>query len=125
MAIPLDHAAPLLLQVPVVERAVPGVEHHLQHLLLLGGQLRGDLRRMLRIAGASALFVTHDQAEALTLADRVAVMRRGAIDQVDRPDRVYAEPGTPFVAMFVGMWRRSRRQQELEESFKGNHGGVR
>jgi iron(III) transport system ATP-binding protein len=66
-------------------------------------QLRGELRRMLHVAGASALFVTHDQAEALTLADRVAVMRRGAIDQVDTPERVYAEPATPFVATFVGV----------------------
>jgi iron(III) transport system ATP-binding protein len=66
-------------------------------------QLRGELGRVLRVAGASALFVTHDQAEALTLADRVAVMRRGAIDQVDTPERVYAEPATPFVATFVGV----------------------
>ncbi len=66
-------------------------------------QLRGELRRVLEVAGASALFVTHDQAEALTLADRVAVMRRGVIDQVDSPERVYAEPATPFVATFVGV----------------------
>jgi len=66
-------------------------------------QLRGELRRVLEVAGASALFVTHDQAEALTLADRVAVMRRGVIDQVDTPERIYAVPSTPFVATFVGV----------------------
>lgn len=66
-------------------------------------QLRGELRRVLDATGASALLVTHDQAEALTLADRVAVMRRGTIDQVDSPERIYAEPATPFVATFIGV----------------------
>jgi iron(III) transport system ATP-binding protein len=66
-------------------------------------QLRGELRRILDTIGASALFVTHDQAEALTIADRVAVMRRGVIDQVDTPERIYAEPATPFVATFIGV----------------------
>ena len=66
-------------------------------------QLRGDLREILHATGSSALFVTHDQAEALTLADRVAVIRQGVIDQVDTPERVYATPATPFVATFVGV----------------------
>ncbi|MFM2106261.1 MAG: hypothetical protein RL338_1293 [Chloroflexota bacterium] len=66
-------------------------------------QLRGELRRVLDATGASALFVTHDQAEALTLADRVAVMRRGSIDQIDAPERIYTEPATPFVATFIGV----------------------
>ena len=71
--------------------------------LSLRTQLRGELRRVLDVTGATALFVTHDQAEALTLADRVAVMRRGRIDQVGPPERIYAEPETPFVATFVGV----------------------
>ena len=71
--------------------------------LTLRTQLRGELRRVLDATGSSALLVTHDQAEALTLADRVAVMRQGAIDQVDSPERVYAVPATPFVATFVGV----------------------
>jgi iron(III) transport system ATP-binding protein len=66
-------------------------------------QLRGELRRVLDATGASAILVTHDQAEALTVADRVAVMRRGVIDQVGTPEAVYAEPATPFVATFVGV----------------------
>lgn len=66
-------------------------------------QLRSELRRVLEVAGTSALLVTHDQAEALTVADRVAVMRRGAVDQVDAPEVVYAQPATPFVATFVGV----------------------
>jgi len=65
-------------------------------------QLRGDLREILRAAGASAILVTHDQDEALTLGDRMAVMVRGRIEQCDPPEIVYGEPATPFVATFVG-----------------------
>ena len=66
-------------------------------------QLRGELRRVLDATGASALLVTHDQAEALTVADRVAVLRRGIVDQLDAPEVIYAQPATPFVATFVGV----------------------
>ncbi len=65
-------------------------------------QLRGDVREILRAAGAAAVFVTHDQDEALTLGDRVAVMVRGRVEQVAPPEVVYGEPATPFVATFVG-----------------------
>ncbi len=65
-------------------------------------QLRGDLREILRAAGASAVLVTHDQDEALTLGDRMGVMVRGRIEQVDVPEVVYGEPASPFVATFVG-----------------------
>ncbi len=71
--------------------------------LTLRTQLRGELRRILDATGSSVLLVTHDQAEALTLADRVAVIRQGVIDQVDTPERVYAVPATPFVATFIGV----------------------
>jgi len=65
-------------------------------------QLRGDLREILRAAGASAVLVTHDQDEALTLGDRMAVMVRGRIEQIDTPEIVYGEPASAFVATFVG-----------------------
>jgi len=65
-------------------------------------QLRGDVREILRAAGTAAVFVTHDQDEALTLGDRMAVMVRGRIEQVAPPEVVYGEPATPFVATFVG-----------------------
>ncbi len=65
-------------------------------------QLRGDVREILRNAGTSAVFVTHDQDEALTLGDRMAVMVRGRVEQIDAPEVVYGEPATPFVATFVG-----------------------
>jgi iron(III) transport system ATP-binding protein len=53
-------------------------------------------------AGATAVFVTHDQEEALSLADRIAVMRDGRVLQVDAPGDLYARPVDPFVAAFVG-----------------------
>ena len=66
-------------------------------------QLRAEVRQILRDARQSAIFVTHDQAEALTIADHVAVMARGQVLQVATPELIYAEPETPFVATFVGV----------------------
>jgi iron(III) transport system ATP-binding protein len=68
----------------------------------LRAQLRVDVREILRSAGATALFVTHDQAEALEISDRVAVMRGGRIEQVSTPDELYLRPANRFVAGFVG-----------------------
>jgi iron(III) transport system ATP-binding protein len=65
-------------------------------------QLRGDVREILRRAGTSAIFVTHDQDEGLTLGDRMAVLVQGRVEQVATPEVVYGEPATPFVATFVG-----------------------
>ena len=64
--------------------------------------LRGELRALLERLGMTALYVTHDQEEALALADRVAVMREGRLDQVAPPEELYAKPRTPFVASFLG-----------------------
>jgi iron(III) transport system ATP-binding protein len=66
-------------------------------------QLRAEVRQILREARQSAIFVTHDQGEALTMADRVAVMTRGKILQIAAPEIIYAEPTTPYVATFVGV----------------------
>lgn len=66
-------------------------------------QLRAEVREILREARQSAMFVTHDQGEALTVADRVAVMTRGRVLQVAPPELIYAEPATPYVATFVGV----------------------
>jgi len=66
-------------------------------------QLRVEVRQILREARQSAIFVTHDQAEALTIADEVAVMARGRVLQVASPEIIYAEPATPYVASFVGV----------------------
>jgi iron(III) transport system ATP-binding protein len=65
-------------------------------------RMRSEVRAILRAAGATAVFVTHDQEEALSLADRIAVMRSGRVLQVDRPAALYAHPTDRFVATFVG-----------------------
>ena len=72
----------------------------------LDASLRAGLRRevelILRDAGATALLVTHDQEEALSLADRVAVMREGRVVQIGTPEQVYAQPADRWAAQFVG-----------------------
>lgn len=65
-------------------------------------QMRAEVHRILHEAKATAIFVTHDQEEAFSMADRVAVMREGRIEQVDVPERIYHAPATKFVADFVG-----------------------
>ena len=65
-------------------------------------EMRGELREILRQVSITAVFVTHDQAEALSLSDRVAVMQRGRIEQLGPPREVYERPATRFVADFVG-----------------------
>ncbi|MEM8605330.1 MAG: ABC transporter ATP-binding protein [Cyanobacteria bacterium P01_H01_bin.121] len=64
-------------------------------------QLRQELRQILKAASTAAILVTHDQEEALSIADRVAVMRQGYLEQVDTPEQIYTEPRTRFVAEFV------------------------
>ncbi|MFI1864796.1 ABC transporter ATP-binding protein [Streptomyces jumonjinensis] len=64
--------------------------------------LRSDVRAALRAAGATALLVTHDQEEALSAADRVAVIRDGKVVQSGTPQELYARPADPWVASFVG-----------------------
>ncbi len=64
-------------------------------------QLRSKVREILKSAQASAVFVTHDQEEALSLSDWVAVMRTGILEQIDRPEVIYERPTSRFVAEFV------------------------
>jgi ABC-type Fe3+/spermidine/putrescine transport system ATPase subunit len=64
--------------------------------------LQEELRRLQRDLGMTFLYVTHDQEEALAMSDRVAVMNRGAIEQVGTPEDVYERPATRFTAGFVG-----------------------
>jgi iron(III) transport system ATP-binding protein len=65
-------------------------------------RLRDDLRRILKAAGMTALYVTHDQAEAVVLGDRIGVMRDGALLQMGTPDDIYNRPADLFVANFTG-----------------------
>ena len=62
-----------------------------------------ELRRLLRELGITAVFVTHDQDEALTMSDRIAVMNKGAIEQLAVPAAIYRTPATAFVLEFVGL----------------------
>ncbi|MGF1602602.1 MAG: ABC transporter ATP-binding protein [Thermosynechococcaceae cyanobacterium] len=64
-------------------------------------RLRQELRDILKAAGTSAVFVTHDQEEALAMADQVAVMRAGQLEQVGTPEDIYQRPHSKFVAEFV------------------------
>jgi len=70
--------------------------------LKLREQMQGELKKLQRQLGITFIFVTHDQTEALSMSDRVAVFNRGRIEQVDTPRNLYMKPATTFVAEFVG-----------------------
>lgn len=75
-------------------------------LAALDRQLREEMQLELKLLqarlGTTFVFVTHDQAEALSMSDRIAVMRAGRIEQLDAPDAIYAEPASAYVASFIG-----------------------
>ena len=64
-------------------------------------RLRGEIRAILKAAGISAIFVTHDREEALAISDKIAVMRAGRLEQVGTPEEIYLTPASRFVAEFV------------------------
>ncbi|SDR79426.1 ABC transporter ATP-binding protein [Bradyrhizobium canariense] len=68
----------------------------------LRDRLRGELNRLLRALGITTIYVTHDQAEAMELGDRVVVMQKGAIAQIGTPREIYFAPTSRFVAEFIG-----------------------
>jgi multiple sugar transport system ATP-binding protein len=65
-------------------------------------QMRAEIHKLQRQLGVTTIYVTHDQVEAMTMGDRVAVMRGGHLQQVDSPERVYERPANQFVAGFIG-----------------------
>ena len=65
-------------------------------------QVRSELRRLQKQLGTTSLYVTHDQDEAMSLSDRIAVMNGGQVEQVGPPEEIYARPASLFVAGFVG-----------------------
>ena len=69
---------------------------------LLRDEMRVELKRLQERLGTTMIFVTHDQAEALILSDRVVVMEAGRVEQIGRPEEVYRRPATAFVARFLG-----------------------
>ena len=68
----------------------------------LRGQMRTEIKRLHRRLATTIIYVTHDQVEAMTLADRIVIMRDGIIEQVGTPDEVYNAPCTTYVAGFIG-----------------------
>ncbi len=65
-------------------------------------KLRDDIRSIQRKLGITTIYVTHDQEEALSISDRVAVMKEGLIEQIGAPFEIYNRPATPYVASFIG-----------------------
>jgi len=68
----------------------------------LRDRVRVEIRRIQRDYGLTAIYVTHDQSEALALSDRILVMNQGRVEQSDTPERLYHQPRTRFVADFIG-----------------------
>ena len=66
-------------------------------------QLRNELKKMQKDFGITTIYVTHDQEEALTLSDRIAVFNLGKVEQIGTPSEIYEHPASPFVAGFVGV----------------------
>jgi iron(III) transport system ATP-binding protein len=78
----------------------------------LRDQVRAQLHELHARLGFTAVFVTHDQSEALALGDRLAIMRAGRIEQLDTPERVFEEPATEYVAGFIGMSNQLRLRRQ-------------
>jgi putative spermidine/putrescine transport system ATP-binding protein len=87
-------------------------------------QLREEIRRIQLELGITTIYVTHDQEEALSISDRVAVMYGGKIEQVGPPSEMYGSPATPFVAEFIGTMNRLEGTV-LDEAGGVDHGGTR
>jgi len=68
----------------------------------LRNQMRLEIKKLQRRLGTAAIYVTHDQVEAMTLADRIVVLNEGRVEQVGTPSEVYANPASTFVASFIG-----------------------
>jgi putative spermidine/putrescine transport system ATP-binding protein len=86
-------------------------------------QLREEIRRIQSRLGITTIYVTHDQEEALSISDRVAVMYGGRIEQVGTPPEMYGSPATPFVAEFIGTM--NRLVSTVEDDGILEHGGRR
>ena len=69
---------------------------------LLREEMRTELKELISRLGITAVFVTHDQTEAMSMSDKIAVLNGGIVDQYDTPEKIYSKPETPFVAKFIG-----------------------
>jgi multiple sugar transport system ATP-binding protein len=87
-------------------------------------QMRAEIARIQRDLGVTTIYVTHDQTEAMTLGDRVAVMKKGVLQQVAPPQELYDRPANLFVAGFIGSPAMNLLQARLERDGDGD-GGLR
>jgi multiple sugar transport system ATP-binding protein len=78
-------------------------------------QMRAEISRIQRQLAVTTVYVTHDQVEAMTMGDRVAVMRKGLLQQFDEPQRLYAKPANLFVASFIGSPAMNMLEGTVEE----------
>jgi multiple sugar transport system ATP-binding protein len=83
-------------------------------------QMRAEISRIQREVQTTTIYVTHDQVEAMTMGDRVAVMRKGELQQVDEPQRLYDSPTNLFVASFIG----SPPMNLIEATIEARNGGL-
>jgi ABC-type sugar transport system ATPase subunit len=83
-------------------------------------RMRGEIKELHQRLGVTSAFVTHDQEEAMSISDRIAVMRTGRVEQVGTPAEVYAQPASRYVARFVG----SPQMEILEGSMEGADGTL-
>jgi ABC-type sugar transport system ATPase subunit len=94
----------------------------------LDASLRSDIRleigQLVRRLGVTALYVTHDHVEAMTLADRIAVLREGRLLQVGAPRELYERPATSFVARFLGAPRMNIVPARLDDERPRYSGGT-
>jgi sn-glycerol 3-phosphate transport system ATP-binding protein len=90
----------------------------------LRAQTRLEIQKLHRELGVTSLFVTHDQVEAMTLAERMIVMNAGRIEQMGTPDEVYGSPATTFVAGFIGSPPMNLLKGQLERGSLKLEGGV-
>jgi multiple sugar transport system ATP-binding protein len=86
----------------------------------LRAELRAEISSLVRQLGVTCVYVTHDQAEALTMADQVAILRRGALHDVGTPTEVYGRPATQYVAMFLGSPRMNLLRAEVHVNLGRN-----
>jgi multiple sugar transport system ATP-binding protein len=83
-------------------------------------QMRAEIRRIQQDLGTTTIFVTHDQTEAMTMGDRVAVLKKGYLQQVDTPESLYERPSNLFVGGFIG----SPAMNMVEATIAGENGGL-
>jgi len=104
----------------VVEPDVLLMDEPLSNLdALLRVRMRSELKKLQRKLGVTTIYVTHDQVEAMTMGDRIAVMNRGRIVQVDVPEEVYSKPKNLFVAGFIGSPQMNFVRARVEEDEHG------